>query len=157
MKHYNGILFKVFIGISCLLLIHFSSNAQLSGNYTLNPLASASSTNYQNWASVASDLISGTRTDGGTAQGSGVSGSVIFTVYDTIYSNTQFKLTAISGASASNSITFKSAGGDSTACVLQFASGTATTNDYVLMLDGADYINFHQIGFERTGNSAYYT
>ena len=156
MKQYNGVLFKV-LGISCLLLIHFSSNAQLSGNYTINPLASASSTNYQNWASVASDLISGTRTDGGTAQGSGVSGSVIFTVYDTIYSNTQFKLTAISGASASNSITFKSAGGDSTACVLQFASGTATTNDYVLMLDGADYINFHQIGFERTGNSAYYT
>ena len=147
---------KFLLSISAFLLLYHVSFAQLSGNYTLNPLAAATNTNYKNWASVTGDLISGSRTDGGTAQGSGVSGAVTFTVYDTVYAN-QVKFTAISGASASNTITFKSAGGDSSACMLKYASGSTTTTDYVLMLDGADYITFKQIGFERTGTNDYYT
>jgi len=131
--------------------------AQLSGNYTINPIGTATSTNYKNWSSAISDLLSGQRNDGGTAQGPGVNGSVVFTVYDTVYNNTQIQLTAITGASSSRTITFQSAGGDSSKCMLKYPSGSSSSDDYVVMLNGADWINFKGIGFERTGSNAYYT
>ena len=146
--------------VFCLLFIlslQNISHAQLSGSYTINPNNAASNSNYKNWASAIGDMLSGTRTDGGTAQGSGVSGPVTFTVYDMVYTSTQIKITSVYGTSATNTITFKSSGGDSSKCVLQYPSGSTTTDDYVIMLDGADYINFRQIGFERTGSAANYT
>ncbi len=140
-----------------LFLLPFLGHAQLSGNYTINPTASASNRNYQNWASAVGDLISGSRTDGGNAQGSGVSGAVVFSVYDTVYNNVAVEITAITGASSTNSITFKSSRGDSSKCILKNPSSSASTNDFVLSLYGADYINFKQIGFERTGTQTYCT
>ncbi|MEX0968201.1 MAG: PKD domain-containing protein [Bacteroidia bacterium] len=143
----------ILLALGGIFMFPVASQAQLSGNYTINPTASASSTNYQNWASAVGDLISASRTDLGTAQGPGVNGAVTITVYDSVY-NTQVEITAITGASSTNTITFKSAGGDSTACVLRHASSAFTSDDYVLMLNGADYITFQQIGFERTGTNA---
>ncbi|MCB0738431.1 MAG: hypothetical protein KDC92_13020, partial [Bacteroidetes bacterium] len=105
-KHYSTI--SYFTILSAILLIPFASKAQLSGSYTLDPTKPGSNTNYANWASVISDLSSGSRSDGGTAQGSGVSGAVTITVYDTVYSSTAISIGAITGASASNTITFKS-------------------------------------------------
>lgn len=145
---------------SSLFIILLSSlyvNGQLNGNYTINPTAAASASNYRNWSSAISDLISGTRNDGGSAQGPGVSGSVVFTVYDSIYNNTQIQISAITGASASRTITFQSAGGDSSKCMLKYPSGNSSSDDYVVMLNGADWITFKGIGFERTGSNAYYT
>jgi PKD repeat protein len=140
------------------LLFSMGSYAQLNGNYTINPLGSASSTNYKDWASAAGDLISGSRTDGGTAQGPGVNSAVTFTVYDTTYGSTQVRFTSITGASSSNTITFKSAGGDSTKCKLTYASSaTNSSADFVVGFDGADYITFQRIGLERTGAQTYST
>jgi len=156
-KHYYFSLKKLFFTILFLSLFYTNVFSQLSGNYTINPLSAAGSTNYKTWASAVSDLLSGTRADGGTAQGPGVSNAVVFTVYDSVYSGVQVKLSAISGASATNTITFKSAGGDSTKCKLVYPTGSSATDDYVLMLDGADYIRFQEIGFERTGNNTYYS
>lgn len=133
------------------------AQAQLSGSYTINPTQSAGNTNYQNWASAVSDLLSGSRSDGGTAQGPGVNGAVVFTVYDTVYNNVSIEITAISGASASNTVTFRSRNGDSSRCVLKNASSSSSTGDFVLHLNGADYLRFEKIGFERTGTNTYCT
>lgn len=147
---------KSFFITACMVLLHFVCFATLNGNYTINPRIAASTSNYRNWASAVGDLLTGTRTDGGTAQGPGISGPVVFTVYDTVYANTQVRLTAITGTSFTNTITFRSTS-DSSKCVLQFPSGSAISDDYVLMLDGADYISFQKIGFQRTGNGGCYS
>lgn len=143
--------------ICAFVLYSNESFSQLNGNYTINPRSSASSSNYQNWASAISDLLSGTRSDGGTANGSGVSSAVTFTVYDTVYNNTYLEISAINGASKINRITFKSAGGDSSKCILKYASSSTSATDYVLLLNGADFITFQEIGFERTGSATYST
>lgn len=153
MKHFYSKLCNTSVCcvLTTLLLLPAASFAQLSGKYSLDPTATASSTNYTNWASVVSDLVSGTRSDGGTAQGSGVSGAVEFTVHDQVYSNTNISFSAITGSSSTNTITFQSAGGDSTKCKLVRPSGGTT--DYVLQLNGADFITFKNMGFERTGTN----
>lgn len=130
--------------------------AQLSGTYSINPTQSASNSNYTNWASAVSDMVSGTRSDGGTVQGPGASGAVTVTVYDTVY-NTQVEVGAISGSSSTNTITFKSYGGDSSLCVLRYASTGTSNTDFALFLNGCDYVTFQEIGFERTGTNTYST
>lgn len=153
---------RFFVSSRLLLLaavsfLYLPGSAQLSGSYTINPTQSASNTNYTTWASAVSDLVSGSRSDGGTAQGPGVGGAVTITVFDTVY-NTQVEIGAISGTSSSNTVTFKSNGGDSSQCVLRYASGSSASNtDFVLMLNGCDYVTFQEIGFERTGTNTYST
>jgi hypothetical protein len=98
-----------------LLLALFLSNAAsaaLSGTYTINPSAAASTSNYKTFASAVSDMVSGTRADGGTANGAGVSGAVTFNVSNGTYTE-QITIPAITGASATNRITLLSASGDS--------------------------------------------
>lgn len=155
-QNYQENLLKGGILLICVLTIS-SGFAQLSGNYTINPTASASSTNYLNWASAVNDLVNGSRSDGGTAQGPGVSSSVTITVYDTTYSSTAIELTAISGASPSRRVTFKSASGDYKLCQVHNPSSSSNTNDYVLYVNGADYVTFQNIGFVRTGTADYST
>lgn len=155
---------KILLSFNFLILFSFSfflnpvmSYGQLSGNYTINPRSSASSTNYRNWASAVGDLLSGSRSDGGSAVGPGISAAVTFTVYDSIYANTFIDVTTISGASAAKTITFRSAGGDFTRCALQNPSSTSSTDDFVLNLNGCDFVTFEEIGFERTGTNTYCT
>lgn len=142
--------------LAAITFLFQTSSAQLSGSYTINPTQSASNTNYRTWASAVSDLVSGTRSDGGTAQGPGVGGAVTVTVFDSVY-NTQIEIGAINGSSSSNTITFKSNGGDSSLCVLRYASTGASNTDFVLYLNGCDYVTFQEIGFERTGTNTYST
>ncbi len=156
MERYQSAICILFVCILGILL-PIGSYGQLSGNYTINPTKAASNSNYLDWTSAIGDLVSGSRTDGGTAQGSGVSGPVIISVYDTLYDNTSLNITSISGTSYSNTIVFKSLKGDSSKCLLRYASGTAATDDYVVFLNGADYISFRQIGMERTGTNTYST
>lgn len=144
----------LFLAISLALI--GQTHAQLSGSYTIDPTKPASNTNYTAWASAVSDLLSGTRSDGGVAQGSGVNGAVTITVYDSVYTG-KISLGAITGTSSTNRITFKSAGGDSTKCVVRAASSSSAGADYVLQFNGADFVTFQGIGFERTGNSLYST
>ncbi len=153
-KSYQKFLLPIFYA-SLFLALPTDSLGQLNGNYTLNPSRTATSTNYRDWASVVGDLVSGSRSDGGAAQGSGVSGPVTITVYDTLFDNTAIEITAITGTSYTNTIKFKSAGGDSAKCKLRIASSASNTNDYVLSLNGANYISFQEIGFERTGTNTY--
>lgn len=59
-------------------------------------------------------------------------------------------LVIISGASATNTITFQSASGDSTNVILTYAS-TDENSNYTLKLDSADYITFKEITLQATG------
>lgn len=150
----QSLLFKI-LGVF-IFLSTTSTFAQLRGVYTINPSASASNTNYQNWASAIGDLVSGSRTDGGTAQGSGVRGHVTFLVSNARY-NEQITFGTVTGTSDTSTITFKSASGDSSSCVVHNASSTTATNDYTFQLNGVDYVRFIEIGFERTGTNDYAT
>ncbi len=152
-------LFKRILVLALVLTNSFSSSlqAQLSGSYTINPYQSASSTNYQNWTSAVGDLLSGSRSDGGSTQGPGISNSVTFTVFDTLYNSISIDFTAVAGSNPSRRITFQSASNNSNRCKLRLASSTSSTADFVLNLNGVDNITFKGIGFERTGTAAYAT
>lgn len=128
-------------------------SAQLSGNYTIDPSSSASSTNYKNIGSAVSDLISGTRSDGGTANGKGVSGAVVFKIANGTY-NEQISISAINGISSSNTVTFQSKSGDSSKVILTDTTSASSTNNYTLQLTGASYITIKQITVARTGTKA---
>ena len=82
------------------------AEAALSGSYTINKGATATSTNYRSFAAFASDLNYGTRTDGGTANGPGVSGAVTATVTSGSGPYTeQVTFYSISGVSSTNTVT----------------------------------------------------
>ncbi len=67
-------LFRVFqLGF---LLVGTATYAALNGTYTINSGAPASATNYTSVTAAVSDLISGTRPDGGPINGPGVTGPV---------------------------------------------------------------------------------
>lgn len=80
----------------------------------------------------------------------GVIGPVTFNVRDDSYEE-QIVVTQIVGADSLNQITFQSESGDSSAVVLSYENTLSTTN-YVLLLDGADWITFKQISIHATGS-----
>lgn len=125
-----------------ILLLGFAPlgqlHAALSGNYSINASLAASATNYLNPASAVSDLLSGSRADGGPVNGPGVSGPVLFTASGT-FNSLSLSLSAISGASAANTITFR--GG----------TWTGTTN--VISVNGASYIRFTNLMLNTTTQS----
>src|SRR5947209_1292385 len=118
------------------LCLPFASKASLSGTYTIDPASSASSTNYKTITSAISDISSGTRSDGGTANGAGVSSSVIFKIADGTYS-AQYTIGSITGASSTNTITFQSSSSDSSKVILTYASSSSPGNNWLLSLNGA--------------------
>jgi hypothetical protein len=131
--------FRGAIQLSLLLALCVSTSkvqAALSGTYTIDGSGTASSTNYKTFASAVSDMVSGTRADGGTANGSGVSGAVTFT---------------ITGVSSTNTVTFQSSSGDSSKVILQFAS--TSTSNFVLLLNGADYVTFKKLTIKTTSTT----
>jgi len=111
--------------------------------------------------------ISGIKTIGGTnpdyatfsaavsaLNTSGINGAVVFNVAPGTYTE-QITINNITGSSATNTITFKSSNNDSTAVTLKHASSSTSANNYVVKLNGTDYITFKNITFERTGTSQY--
>ncbi|MCB9235977.1 MAG: T9SS type A sorting domain-containing protein [Bacteroidia bacterium] len=120
-----------------LLLFGGETFAALSGTYTINSGGSASSTNYLSVSAAISDLVSGTRSDGGTPNGPGVSGPVNLRIISGSgpYSE-QVNFTAITGASATNYI--RLTGGPSME-EINF-TGTTTADRHVIRLSGAKHI-----------------
>lgn len=133
-------LLKRFLCIVYSLFAVISSKAQLHGNYTIDPLTAASATNYQTLTAAISDLRSGIRTDGGTPNGAGVSGAVIFELAGGYTSSGEmFPLTfgAITGTGSSNTITIRPASGVSSALNITSSNATATID-----LNGVTYVIF---------------
>ena len=80
----------------------------------------------------------------------GVAGAVIFIARDSTY-NEQITINQITGASATHTITFRSASADSTKVTLSYNS--AYSNNWIIYLNGADYITFKQIEIKALNNS----
>ena len=135
------------IALLVLLLGLFSltARAQLSGTYTIDKSKAASGTNYTSFNDADSDLTYGSRANGATANGPGVSGATVFNIADGKYKE-QVTIPHIAGASATNTITFQSASGDSSKVILYTTkSGTNTDYGFALHLDHACFITFNRI------------
>ncbi len=141
----------IFFAFSCIFMIMSQcSFAQLNGTYSIDPGVAASSKNYKNIKSAISDMVSGKRSDGGTANGSGVSGAVVFKIADNTYTG-PFMIDRINGTSSSNTVTFQSKSGDSSKVILTYPADSSGYNNYTVQLYGASWIIFKQITIQRTG------
>ncbi len=123
--------------LSFAILFSFSTSiwAQLAGTYTIG-----SGGNFITWTEAVDSLVS-----------QGVSAPVIMNVFDGTY-NEQIAIPAITGASATNTITFQSGSQDSSAVILFFVS-TGASDNYVIKLDGADYIKINKVTIANAGAS----
>lgn len=123
-----------------LVCVAGMANAQLNGNYTIDKNSAASATNYRTFASLVSDLVSGTRSDGGTPNKAGVSGEVTVTVVKNSGPYTeQISIGVINGVSATRTITIKGNGE-----TIQ-ATPTSSAAAHVIQINGADYITFDSL------------
>jgi hypothetical protein len=120
-----------------------SNNASLSlnivqaGTYTIDPSGNG---DYTNIASAISDMAN-----------NGISGSVIFKIKNGTYSE-QISIPSISGASATNTITFESFSGNKNDAVIQYAATSASLN-YTVNFNGADYVTFRNLTIKATGTN----
>jgi len=85
---------------------------------------------------------------------SGVSGDVVFEIKPGTYSE-QFSINQISGAGQSATITFQPQNGDSSSVILQYASSSVSANNYVIQLNGADYVTFDKLTIIRSDTLKY--
>jgi len=126
--------------IAGFLLISSASFGAFSGTYTIDAKSAASSTNYQSFVSIFGDMYNGTRTDGGTSNGSGLSGPVTINVVSASGPYTeQVTIFQITGISATNTIKVNGNGN-----TIQF-SATSTTASHTILLDGADYVTIDNL------------
>ncbi|MFN4082088.1 MAG: T9SS type A sorting domain-containing protein [Bacteroidia bacterium] len=146
-----------YIKILTFLTIVFSNvqllkAVQLSGTYTINPGAAATTTNFQNFTSAVTYMTStNSRTDGGPANTGtvGVNGPVTFLVSAATYTE-QVTIPAITGSSVTNTITF--IGANKTTTVLQFNS-TNTSVRHTLLLNLATNVTFRDMTIRSTSST----
>ena len=81
----------------------------------------------------------------------GISGAVTISAEDNTY-NENIYFPSIPGTSASNTITFTSASDDSTKVILQYSSSTSSDN-YVVMFNGTDYVTFENLTLKNNGSA----
>ncbi len=81
----------------------------------------------------------------------GITCPVVFEIRDGIYDE-QIKLYEISGASATNTITFRGESGDSSLVELHYTTSNPS-NDFTLALTGTDYISFEDMSVLRTNGT----
>ncbi|HOJ05277.1 MAG TPA: right-handed parallel beta-helix repeat-containing protein [Bacteroidota bacterium] len=114
--------------------LSFSAVAQLSGSYTIG----GSSPNYNTFAQAVAALSAG------------VNGPVVFNVRAGTYTE-QVNIPAITGVSATNTVTFQSESGSPASVTLQF---TTTGTNYTLQLDGADYVRLRNMTIKNGGTTS---
>lgn len=144
--------------LSILLQVHPLS-AQLSGTYTIDPSKPATSKNYHDFTSAVGDLVDTIRRDLGKSNGPGVSGPVVFNVANGVYYE-KLLIPAIKGSSATNTITFQSASGDSSKVILEDSSVYSpfqVNEDYLVELSGTQYFAFKNLSlFRQKGGNVIY-
>ena len=114
--------------------------AQLSGSYTIDPNGTGTS-NYTSFTSAISALST-----------SGVSGSVTFNVKQGTYSE-QVTIPSVTGASASNTITFQ-ADPTNTAAATVTNTPTGTSNNWTVRLNGCNDVTIKGLTIT-TGGTTY--
>lgn len=106
--------------------------AYTTGTYTINASNPPSSTNWQTFRAAADSL-----------NRRGINGNITINVSPGIYGvGNRFYLKDISGTSPTNRITFQKSGAGQ---VLLADTGTASVNDYAILIDGADWVTFDGI------------
>ncbi|MCK5855889.1 MAG: T9SS type A sorting domain-containing protein [Bacteroidales bacterium] len=130
---------RIIISFSFFLFFSTTVFAQLSGTKTIG----GTSPDYATFSAAATDLNT-----------NGVNGAVIFNVAPGTYIE-QFTLSNIVGTNSVNTITFQSSNGDSTSVIIQYASSSSAIDNYVVKLDGTDYITFKSLTITRPGTSSY--
>ncbi len=116
-----------------------SVTTQLSGSYTIG----GASPDYASFTAAVNDL-----------NNVGVCGAVTFNVRPGTYSE-KLVINQITGASATNTMTFQSENGDSSTVILDIPSVDSTTlNNYLIRLNGTDYLTLKQMTLSRSGISA---
>ena len=121
-----------------LLLPCTAFGQPLSGIYSI----AASGGDYSSITSAVNDLVL-----------NGVNAPVVFNISTGTYPE-QVTIPEIGGSSAINTISFQSASGDSTDVVIQYSANSSADN-WVVKLDGADYISFKHLTIKATGTSYY--
>ncbi|MEI6694847.1 MAG: GEVED domain-containing protein [Bacteroidota bacterium] len=135
-QHPNGVAVDTTASNDTLFSTCFT--ACLNGNYTIGDTTGGSFHNFPTFTAAVNTL-----------KIAGVCGSVIFLVDNGTY-NEQLRISEIPGASAVNTITFRSASGDSTTVVLQ-NTASLSTESYTLLLDSADYIRIEKMTLKALG------
>ncbi len=125
---------SLFVLVNIISTYTFSQ--PLSGNYTIG----GSSPDYATFTAAVNALT-----------GKGVRGPVVFYVSPDTY-NEQITIPAITGASADNTITFRSSTKDNKDVVLTWAASGSDDN-FTVRLDGAGYISFQAITLQATGTN----
>ncbi|MCF8371334.1 MAG: HYR domain-containing protein [Bacteroidales bacterium] len=111
----------------------------LSGTYTIG----VSSLDFTDFASAVSQL-----------QDCGIAGPVVFNVESGTYPE-QIAIGQVSGVSTINTITFQSSSGDNTDVVIQYSASSQADN-WVVKLDGAEYISFKNLTIKAAGTNYAY-
>lgn len=109
----------------------------LSGAYTINPAAAASSTNFQSFTTAVNQMLCG-----------GISGAVTFAVSNGTYTES-ISLGSIVGNSSTNTISFT--GSSPASCILR----NNASNNYTVNMAGADYVTFSNIAFTSNTGLSY--
>ena len=128
------------LSTAAFALLSMPMFAQLSGSYTIDPNGTGTS-NYTSFTSAISALST-----------SGVSGSVTFNVKQGTYSE-QVTIPSVTGASASNTITFQ-ADPTNTAAATVTNTPTGTTDNWTISLNGCNDVTIKGLTIT-TGGTTY--
>ncbi|HYG14859.1 MAG TPA: hypothetical protein VEC12_03830, partial [Bacteroidia bacterium] len=122
-------------------LLTSSAFAQaLSGVKTIDASGSGPN-NYTSFTAAVNDLMS-----------KGVNGPVLFQVAAGTYTG-QITIRAVSGASATNTVTFDGGFGNADTRIVTYSASSAT-DAHVIRLDNSSYIHLKNLTFKNTGTSA---
>lgn len=116
----------------------------LSGTYTIDSSQAASATNYRSFLAAVSDMRLGTRSDGGTPNGAGLTGPVVFNVAAGIYPG-QLDITGITGLSATNTLTFDGGSGNAATRVITFSGATSIATAYTVRINAVQYVRLFNL------------
>lgn len=86
----------------------------------------------------------------------GICGAVTFDIRKGTY-NEQVVLNEVAGVSATNTITFRSESGNRADVTISAPASGSGTDNFVLFINGTDYISFKHLTMERTGTGNYAT
>ncbi len=131
--------FVLFSIIICTFFYSFSYGTALSGTYTIG----GSSPSYSTLTTAVSALTT-----------NGVSGPVTFNIRSGTYSE-HVSIGAITGTSSTNTVTFQSETGTNTDVIVSYSAATSN-NNYVIKMNGADYVTFKNMTIQATGTSYAY-
>lgn len=131
---------KRFTLLIASILLSAYAFSQLSGTYTIGGV----SPDYALFNDAVTDL-----------NAVGVDGAVVFNVRTGTFTE-RIVISAIAGASSTNTITFQSETGVNTDVVLTYASTSSDDgSNYTIRLNGANYITFKDMTISRSGSDKY--